>query len=87
MGQGASVSGILTTPNRLTPDAATRKLILVVVDGGNSKFDEAEGIAERLQKKGVGFVDAGMRAFYQFVYWAKLRDRLEREQGGKAHAA
>jgi glycosyltransferase involved in cell wall biosynthesis len=35
----------------------------------------------------VGFVDAGMRAFYQFVYWAKLRDRWERERVGKAHAA
>ena len=31
----------------------------VIVDGGNSKFTEAEGIAERLAKKGVGFVDAG----------------------------
>jgi glycosyltransferase involved in cell wall biosynthesis len=35
----------------------------------------------------VGFVDAGMRAVYQFVYWAKLRDRWERERMGKAHAA
>src|SRR5580692_771337 len=31
----------------------------VIVDGGNSKFTEAEGIAEHLAKKGVGFVDAG----------------------------
>ena len=31
----------------------------VIVDGGNSNFQEAEGIADRLQKKGVGFVDAG----------------------------
>ena len=31
----------------------------VIVDGGNSNFNEAEAIAERLQKKGVGFVDAG----------------------------
>jgi glycosyltransferase involved in cell wall biosynthesis len=30
----------------------------------------------------VGLVDAGMRAFYQFVYWAKLRERWERERGG-----
>lgn len=28
----------------------------------------------------VGFVDAGMRSVYQFVYWAKLRERWEREQ-------
>jgi len=28
----------------------------------------------------VGFVDAGMRAFYQFTYWAKLRERWERAQ-------
>jgi glycosyltransferase involved in cell wall biosynthesis len=28
----------------------------------------------------IGFVDAGMRAFYQFTYWAKLRARWEREQ-------
>jgi GT2 family glycosyltransferase len=27
----------------------------------------------------VGFVDACMRAIYQFVYWAKLRERWERE--------
>jgi glycosyltransferase involved in cell wall biosynthesis len=25
----------------------------------------------------VGLVDAGMRAFYQFTYWAKLRERWE----------
>jgi 6-phosphogluconate dehydrogenase len=31
----------------------------VIVDGGNSNFKEAEGIADRLQKNGVGFVDAG----------------------------
>jgi 6-phosphogluconate dehydrogenase len=31
----------------------------VVVDGGNSKFTEAQAMADRLQKKGVGFVDAG----------------------------
>ena len=31
----------------------------VVVDGGNSKFTEAEPMAARLAKKGVGFVDAG----------------------------
>src|SRR6185437_7085292 len=31
----------------------------VVVDGGNSNFNEAEAIAGRLAKKGVGFVDAG----------------------------
>jgi 6-phosphogluconate dehydrogenase len=31
----------------------------VIVDGGNSKFTEAEGVAARLAKKGVGFVDAG----------------------------
>jgi 6-phosphogluconate dehydrogenase len=31
----------------------------VVVDGGNSKFTEAEGMAAGLAKKGVGFVDAG----------------------------
>lgn len=29
----------------------------------------------------VGFVDAGMRSMYQFVYWAKLRERWERELG------
>jgi len=29
----------------------------------------------------VGFVDGSMRAFYQFVYWAKLRERWERERG------
>jgi glycosyltransferase involved in cell wall biosynthesis len=28
----------------------------------------------------IGFLDAGMRAFYQFTYWAKLRERWEREQ-------
>lgn len=28
----------------------------------------------------VGLVDAGMRAFYQFTYWAKLRERWERQQ-------
>lgn len=28
----------------------------------------------------VGFVDASMRAFYQLVYWAKLRERWERER-------
>jgi glycosyltransferase involved in cell wall biosynthesis len=28
----------------------------------------------------IGFLDAGMRAFYQFVYWAKLRERWERER-------
>jgi glycosyltransferase involved in cell wall biosynthesis len=27
----------------------------------------------------VGFIDAGMRAFYQFTYWAKLRERWERQ--------
>ena len=32
----------------------------------------------------VGFVDAGMRALYQFVQWAKLRERWERERGGSA---
>jgi glycosyltransferase involved in cell wall biosynthesis len=30
----------------------------------------------------VGFVDAGMRGFYQFAYWAKLRERWELERGG-----
>lgn len=30
----------------------------------------------------VGFVDAGMRAHYQFLYWAKLRERWERERRG-----
>jgi hypothetical protein len=29
----------------------------------------------------VGFVDAGMRAMYQFVQWSKLRERWEREKG------
>jgi glycosyltransferase involved in cell wall biosynthesis len=29
----------------------------------------------------VGFVDASMRAIYQFVQWAKLRERWEREKG------
>jgi glycosyltransferase involved in cell wall biosynthesis len=28
----------------------------------------------------VGFIDAGMRSVYQFVYWAKLRERWERER-------
>jgi glycosyltransferase involved in cell wall biosynthesis len=28
----------------------------------------------------VGFLDAGMRSVYQFVYWAKLRERWERER-------
>jgi glycosyltransferase involved in cell wall biosynthesis len=28
----------------------------------------------------VGFLDAGMRAGYQFVYWAKLRQRWERDR-------
>jgi len=31
----------------------------VIVDGGNSNYEEAEGIAARLEKKGIGFVDAG----------------------------
>jgi 6-phosphogluconate dehydrogenase len=31
----------------------------VVVDGGNSKYTEAEPMAAELAKKGVGFVDAG----------------------------
>jgi glycosyltransferase involved in cell wall biosynthesis len=29
----------------------------------------------------VGFLDAAMRSFYQLVYWAKLRERWERERG------
>jgi glycosyltransferase involved in cell wall biosynthesis len=29
----------------------------------------------------VGFIDAGMRGFYQFTYWAKLRERWDREYG------
>lgn len=29
----------------------------------------------------VGFVDAGMRATYQFVYWAKVRERWHAERG------
>jgi glycosyltransferase involved in cell wall biosynthesis len=29
----------------------------------------------------IGFLDAGMRSVYQFVYWAKLRERWERERG------
>jgi glycosyltransferase involved in cell wall biosynthesis len=29
----------------------------------------------------IGFVDASMRAVYQLVYWAKLRERWERERG------
>jgi glycosyltransferase involved in cell wall biosynthesis len=28
----------------------------------------------------VGLIDASMRAFYQFTYWAKLRERWERHQ-------
>jgi (heptosyl)LPS beta-1,4-glucosyltransferase len=28
-----------------------------------------------------GLLDAGMRSAYQFVYWAKLRERWERERG------
>jgi glycosyltransferase involved in cell wall biosynthesis len=28
----------------------------------------------------VGLLDAGMRSVYQFVYWAKLRERWERER-------
>jgi 6-phosphogluconate dehydrogenase len=31
----------------------------VIVDGGNSNFNEAAPIAERLKKDGIGFVDAG----------------------------
>jgi 6-phosphogluconate dehydrogenase len=31
----------------------------VIVDGGNSYYKEAEEIAPRLQKRGIGFVDAG----------------------------
>jgi 6-phosphogluconate dehydrogenase len=31
----------------------------VIVDGGNSNYKEAIEIAERLAKKGIGFVDAG----------------------------
>jgi glycosyltransferase involved in cell wall biosynthesis len=30
----------------------------------------------------VGFLDAGMRGFYQFVQWAKVRERWELEQRG-----
>lgn len=38
-----------------------------------------------LKKRGyrdgwIGLVDAGMRAFYQFTYWAKLRERWEQQQ-------
>jgi glycosyltransferase involved in cell wall biosynthesis len=29
----------------------------------------------------IGLLDAAMRSFYQFVYWAKLRERWERERG------
>lgn len=29
----------------------------------------------------IGFLDAGMRGFYQFLLWAKLRERWERERG------
>jgi glycosyltransferase involved in cell wall biosynthesis len=29
----------------------------------------------------LGLLDAGMRGVYQFVYWAKLRERWERERG------
>jgi glycosyltransferase involved in cell wall biosynthesis len=28
----------------------------------------------------IGLLDAAMRSFYQFVYWAKLRERWERER-------
>jgi 6-phosphogluconate dehydrogenase len=31
----------------------------VIVDGGNSNYKEAEEIASRLEKSGIGFVDAG----------------------------
>ena len=31
----------------------------------------------------VGFLDAAMRGIYQFVYWSKLRERWEREAGGR----
>lgn len=30
----------------------------------------------------VGLIDAAMRGFYQFAYWAKLRERWETERGG-----
>jgi (heptosyl)LPS beta-1,4-glucosyltransferase len=30
----------------------------------------------------LGLLDASMRSAYQFVYWAKLRERWERERGG-----
>jgi glycosyltransferase involved in cell wall biosynthesis len=29
----------------------------------------------------LGLLDAGMRSVYQFVYWAKVRERWERERG------
>jgi glycosyltransferase involved in cell wall biosynthesis len=29
----------------------------------------------------IGFLDAGMRGFYQFLLWAKLRERWERARG------
>ncbi|MHB8694519.1 MAG: glycosyltransferase family 2 protein [Solirubrobacteraceae bacterium] len=29
----------------------------------------------------IGWLDAGMRAFYQFTYWMRLRERWERERG------
>ncbi len=32
----------------------------------------------------VGFLDAAMPGIYQFVYWSKLRERWEREAGGRA---
>jgi len=35
----------------------------------------------------VGFIDAGMRGFYQFVLWAKLREQWERKQLKEANAA
>jgi glycosyltransferase involved in cell wall biosynthesis len=31
----------------------------------------------------IGFVDASMRSFYAIVEWAKLRERWERERGGR----
>ncbi len=31
----------------------------VIIDGGNSNYKEAKAIAERLEHKGIGFVDAG----------------------------
>jgi glycosyltransferase involved in cell wall biosynthesis len=82
-----SVSQYLTKTNFWTDQDVVRDRLPSKAPGpGRAAWETARAFyLYYLKKRGyrdgwIGLVDAGMRAFYQFTYWAKLRERWQQQQ-------